>query len=329
MQPNAKPLVSVLTPVYNGEKYLAECIESVLAQTYKNWEYIINDNCSTDRTLKIAQQYARRDPRIRIHSNSDFVRALPNHNIAVRRISRESRYCKVLQADDWLFPECLEKKVELAEANPSVGLVISYRLHGILVDCDGLPYPSTVIPSHQAGRLRLLGKIPRIGTMSNYLFRSDLVRSRDPFFDEDHMFADTIACYEVLKSSDFGFVHQVLGFNRIHEEQLGFFWQTHDVWLLCELYCLKRFGSFFLADEEYERRWEELLDHHYEVLGRAALRLREKSYWQYQRQALEEVGHSLSYLQVARGAVRRVLRHVLAPLQVAGHELQLMRKRQF
>src|SRR5690242_20501129 len=55
-----KPFVSVLTPVYNGEAYLAECIESVLAQTYPNFEYIIVNNCSKDRTLEIAQSYAKK-----------------------------------------------------------------------------------------------------------------------------------------------------------------------------------------------------------------------------------------------------------------------------
>ena len=54
-----EPLVSVVTPVYNGEKYLEECIESVLNQTYKNWEYIILNNCSTDRTLEIAEQLSK------------------------------------------------------------------------------------------------------------------------------------------------------------------------------------------------------------------------------------------------------------------------------
>src|SRR4030095_4995561 len=65
----ASPLVSVVTPVYNGERYLAECIESVLAQTYQNWEYIIVNNCSTDRTREIGESYGRKDERIRIHNN--------------------------------------------------------------------------------------------------------------------------------------------------------------------------------------------------------------------------------------------------------------------
>src|SRR5262245_33269523 len=121
------PLVSVATPVYNGGKYLAECIESVLAQTYQNWDYVIVNNCSTDKTLDIAQTYARKDKRIRVVSNYQFVGVIENHNIAFQNISQESKYCKVVSADDWLNPECLNKMVELAEAHPSVGIVGSYQ----------------------------------------------------------------------------------------------------------------------------------------------------------------------------------------------------------
>ena len=74
--------MSVLTPVYNGEKYLKECIESVLAQDYTSLEYDIVDNCSTDGTLEIAQSYAKHDRRIRVRTNSVFVNAIDNHNRA-------------------------------------------------------------------------------------------------------------------------------------------------------------------------------------------------------------------------------------------------------
>src|SRR5262245_9335007 len=110
-----QPPVSVLTPVYNGENYLAECIESVLAQSYQNWEYIIVNNCSTDRSLEIAQSYAQKDARICIRNNRTLVGVSENHNIAVGQISPASKYCKVVHADDWLFPECIMEMVKVAE----------------------------------------------------------------------------------------------------------------------------------------------------------------------------------------------------------------------
>ena len=70
---NSDPLVTVLTPVYNGEKYLIECLDSVVNQTYKNFEYILVNNCSTDRTIEIASSYAQKDNRIKIVNNSNFV----------------------------------------------------------------------------------------------------------------------------------------------------------------------------------------------------------------------------------------------------------------
>src|ERR1700730_946844 len=88
----SQPLVSIVTPVYNGAEHLAECIESVLAQTYQNWDYTIVDNCSTDATLKTARRYAEKDPRIRIVRNQEFLPAIPNHNAALRRISPASKY---------------------------------------------------------------------------------------------------------------------------------------------------------------------------------------------------------------------------------------------
>src|SRR5206468_7458596 len=126
MKADYLPLVTVVTPVYNGEKYLTECIESVLAQTYQNWEYIIVNNCSTDRSLEIAQSYAEQDVRIRIHNNQEFVGKEANENIAFRQISPASTYCKMVHADDWLFPECIARMVAVAETNSTVGIVGAY-----------------------------------------------------------------------------------------------------------------------------------------------------------------------------------------------------------
>src|SRR3981081_2095829 len=61
---NDLPLVSVITPIYNGAEYVAEFIESVLRQTYRNWEYILVDNCSTDGSNVIVERYVSRDKRL-------------------------------------------------------------------------------------------------------------------------------------------------------------------------------------------------------------------------------------------------------------------------
>ena len=127
------PLVSIVTPVYNNAQHLEECIESVLAQTYANWDCTIVDNCSSDGSAEIARRFAEKDPRIRVSENKRFLRALANHNAALRYISPASRYCKVVFGDDWIFPECLEKMVSLAEKHPSVGIVGAYALEGTQV----------------------------------------------------------------------------------------------------------------------------------------------------------------------------------------------------
>ena len=96
MKNNSSPLVSVVTPVYNGEKYLDECIRSVRSQTYQNWEYTILNNCSTDRSLEIAERHASEDERIRIVNTDELLPLMKNHNYALRQISPDSKYCKVV-----------------------------------------------------------------------------------------------------------------------------------------------------------------------------------------------------------------------------------------
>ena len=104
------PLVSVVTPFYNTQDYLAECIESVLRQTYTNFEYILVNNRSTDGSSDIAQQYAARFPdKIRLFHTESFLTQVQNYNFGLSLISPDSKYCKMVQADDWIFPECLQE----------------------------------------------------------------------------------------------------------------------------------------------------------------------------------------------------------------------------
>lgn len=193
-----QPLVSIITPVYNSEKYLTECVESVIGQTYKNWEYIIVNNQSNDKSLEIAQYYAKEEPRIRISTNDEFLSIIKNWNHAMRLIAPDSKYCKVVHADDWIFPECISKMVEIAEKYSSVGIVGAYRLDDDRVNLDGLPARINCFNGREICRGQLQGRPYLFGSPTSLLIRSDIIRKRDPFYDESTMQADKEVCYEIL-----------------------------------------------------------------------------------------------------------------------------------
>jgi glycosyltransferase involved in cell wall biosynthesis len=306
MQQDEQPLVSVLTPVYNGEKHLIECIKSVLAQTYQNWEYCIVNNCSTDRTLEIAETYARKDKRIRIHNNSEFVGCDANGNIAFRQISAESKYCKVVHADDWLYPECIMKMVEVAEAHPAVAIVGAYGLRNEHVSWDGLPYTSAVFPGREICRTTLLGGAYVFGSPTSLLLRSEEVRKRPVFYNEENRHCDIESCLDILKDNDFGFVHQVLTFTRDHAESETSFSARFGTDYLGTLEHLTKHGRIFLNDCEYTQCLETCLNSYYSFLAERALERTDKGFWDFQRKALDRLGYILSNKRLAK----RLLTHL-------------------
>lgn len=297
------PLVSVVTPVYNGEAYLRECIESVLAQTYSNWEYVFVNNRSTDRTLEIAETYARREPRLRVITNPEFLPQFANWNAALRQISPDSVYCKVLHADDWLFPDCLEKMVAVAEAHPTVGIVSAYRLEEACVSNAGLPYPSPVTPGREIARRTLLGDYYVFGSPSSLLLRSSLVRAHDPFYQEDILHADTDVCYRLLRECDFGFVHQVLTFTRRHNESLMSQTQRLGTNAIADIRWLLRYGPEFLSRAEFEQLARARRDGYERTLARNLFALRDAEYWRYQFRELAALGWPVSRWRLLRAAL--------------------------
>lgn len=247
------PLVWVVTPVYNGERYLRECIESILAQTYDRWEYTVLDNCSTDETASIVSEYAKRDARVRLQQNSAFLPIIENWNAALHLIPEEAKYCKVVHADDTLVPECLERMTDLAERHPSVAVVTSYALWGDEVRHQGVPYSIEVVDGREICRSTLLGRRYVFGSPTSLLLRGADVRAREAFYNEQNVHADTEACFELLEEADLGFVHQVLTHTRIHAEamtplsvKINTF---HDAWLSMHI----RYGPLYLGEREYRR----------------------------------------------------------------------------
>lgn len=301
MNVTQQPLVSVVTPVYNEAGHLAQCVESVLAQTYQNWDYTIVDNCSTDGTLEIAKRYAASDRRIRVQENHEFLPVIANHNVAVRQISPDSKYCKVVLGDDWIFPECLERMVAVAEEHPSVGLVAAYVLEGERVALTGLPCPSAVVSGREICRRHILDGLYVFGSANAVLYRADLVRSRNPFYNEANIHADTEVCFEFLKTSDFGFVHQVLTFTRLRPGSLTNVSNDLATSLSGLLQVLTTHASEYLTSEEYEARFARFLLEYHRVLARCLISGRDKQFWDYHKRELIRAGVGFSWARVAKG----------------------------
>ena len=272
---NERPLVWVVTPVHDGESYLAECIESVLGQTYDNWRYVVVDNRSIDRTAEIVGEYAARDGRISLHQTSEFLPIMANWNHALRRLPEEADYCKVVHADDTLLPECLERMVAVAEANPSVGIVTSYAIWGREVRHAGyVPYPVELVDGRDICRATLQGRCYVFGSPTSLLLRGSVVRDRSAFYNEQNFHADTEVCFDVLRTTDLGFVHQVLTHTRVHEEAMTSVASRintfHSGWLTI----LYKFGRFYLDPGAYKRRWRWTVRRYLVYLAKSTVKLR-------------------------------------------------------
>jgi glycosyltransferase involved in cell wall biosynthesis len=290
-----KPLVSILTPVYNGEKYLRECIESVISQTYDNFEYIIVDNCSTDSSPDIISEYAMKDPRIKSMRETEFIGAIANHNRALAYISENSKYVKIIQADDWMFPECIHKMVDVGERNPGVGLVSSYRLDDKRVNCDGLDPRKEVFSGKIIGRGQLKGDRNVFGSFSTPLYRRSLLSGKATL-KEDNFHADTELCYQLLANSDFGFVHQVLTYTRRHGETITALVNQKKTSLYFHLYLMMEYGSVYYNNTELDELLNKYISNYYKKL--AALKITgKKKAFRYNADGLKNY-QKLSYLRL-------------------------------
>lgn len=306
--------VSVVTPVYNGDKHIATCIESILAQTYSNFEYTIVNNCSTDRTLEIATEYSRRDPRIRVISNPALLNVVESHNRAFEVAPPDNEYIKCVDADDWLFPTCLAEMVALADAYPTIGMVTSYVLVGSRIGWDGLPFPSKFVKGRDICRMRLRDKILVFGGPSASMLRTRAVKEQLPFYTRGNYHGDNDAYLRLLQRHDFGFVHQVLSYNRRGEDSpTTHYVESFNSYMLMVMEELVRFGPTFLTEPELKARLDETTDDYYRFLARELFEFRSGKFWKTHFGRLETLGTPFDYPKFVRMAFLRLLDMVLNP----------------
>ncbi|MCB9470149.1 MAG: glycosyltransferase [Candidatus Obscuribacterales bacterium] len=221
--PEEKFAISICLPVYQGEQFLAEAIESVLAQTHTNFELIIVDDCSSDRTASIVESYLDRDPRIRFFKNKERLGLFENYN-ACLRLARFD-YIKPFAQDDRLEPTFLARCLETLQKHPEVVLVSARRnwisesgedlshVYGTPFASDyfedSSPCPGTIVIEESLRRIENF-----IGEPTCVMFRfSDRTKVFDPAFN--HM-GDLDLWLRLLKEGDFAFIDDTLTSFRRH-----------------------------------------------------------------------------------------------------------------
>ena len=171
-----RPRVSIGVPVYNGEDYLADTLESLIGQTYTDIEIIVCDNASTDATREIAEAYAAKDARVRYVRNPENIGAARNYNRCVELARGE--YFRWAPADDLAEPTLVERCVEVLDQNPDV--VQAYG-RTTIIDQDGNEiekYEDNLHTLHESARERYVHVMRNLGLVNAVygLLRTDVLR---------------------------------------------------------------------------------------------------------------------------------------------------------
>jgi glycosyltransferase involved in cell wall biosynthesis len=307
------PRVSVVTPFRNVAPYLAQCIESVLAQTFSDFEYILSDNGSTDGSTSIAEKYAAQDARIRLVRQPKMLAQVPHYNAALSEISPASEYCKLVQADDSIFPECLQRMVQAFEQSPRIGLVSSYYLKGNVLRGSGFPFGTTLMDGKEMVRFYLRTGTYVFGSPTAVMYRSSIVRETQAFYAEGLLHEDTEKCVQILSQWDFGFVPQLLSYLRVENESISSGWRQYQPEALDWYIIVQRYAPLFLDPSEAATRRKASKRDYYRVLGSESLRARGNAFWDYHREGLKSLGESIDRGAVARFATKDILWLLLNP----------------
>ncbi|WP_300704133.1 glycosyltransferase [uncultured Campylobacter sp.] len=174
-----QPLVSVIMPCYNRERYISEAIESILDQTYTNFEFIILDNCSTDNTYEIAKEYAKKDKRIIVLQNEENRGFVYSHNKLLSLA--KGKYIALMHDDDISLPQRFEKQVRYMEDNPDITVL------GTLIESFPVKGSDWVIPAN-ADLMSLLLQFHNPIAQSTNMIRTEFVKNNNIKFLEDYYY---------------------------------------------------------------------------------------------------------------------------------------------
>jgi glycosyltransferase involved in cell wall biosynthesis len=211
------PLVAVVTPVYNGEKYLQETMDSVQAQTYPNLIHVVLDNASTDRTDEIIETNKGRKVPLVTARNAALLPLCHNWNAAMRLAPAEAKYLRLLCADDTMHESCIQRMVEVAETDPEILVVGVETVRDDKKEDFHWPTDRIALDGKDVIRGYLRRELGFYAIHT--LIRRTVLEWHPDLFDCTLLTSiDFEAVLGILHRGKLGMVHEVLGWHRVHDE---------------------------------------------------------------------------------------------------------------
>ncbi|NEP03551.1 MAG: glycosyltransferase [Okeania sp. SIO2G4] len=260
---NHCPQVTVCLPTYNSGEFLTQAIDSVLQQTFTDFELIISDDCSNDNTPEIIKNYLQKDNRIRYLRNSKNLGLFTNWNQCLE--SANGEYITIFAQDDVMLPKNLEQKVKILDKYQNIGLVTSSVM---VVDANNnhlnwnwANYPEDKLVNGKEWARNILGEANPI-CCPFVLMRRQVLEKVGGKFNENYAYAADLELWlRIALVADLYFVKEILGYYRWHEgnktHSFDDFYQVKEHLQICS----DLIDSFNLSDPELNY-WES------EVLSR-------------------------------------------------------------
>jgi glycosyltransferase involved in cell wall biosynthesis len=213
---------------------------------------------------------------------------------ALAELSNSSKYCKLIQADDWLFPDCLQLMVRIFEQSETIGLVSSYWLEGDTLCGSGYPINIPIFRGRDCAKWFLRTETRVFGSQSTVMYRSSVVRERKEFYNVKFLAADLEVCLEILKEWDFGFIPQVLSFTRRDNGGINYSLGKYLPYQLHGYIILQRYSLVFMDASEATAIKRKAKRYYYGVLARAALQLRGCGFWRFHAAELKMIPETIN-----------------------------------
>ena len=223
------PKISIIIPTYNRADYLKSAIESILLQSYTDFEIVISDNASTDHTEAVIKSF--NDARIKYYRNSENLGVVTNHNIAIEKCLGE--YIHVFSDDDLMSRDCLEKKAFILDSFETVGLVHS---NSVTIDSHSEAIDSSNTDENVYNKMKrsklIVGLMPKkaifntlyyswnIITMPSVMLRASILKDLGTFSNNMYLYCDWELWLRIATIHDFYYLGDQTVSYRIHNNNI-------------------------------------------------------------------------------------------------------------